>query len=76
VTGTTVAVIRESVGTCVCVMDGEVRMGSHAGSMGPIESGMRRFMFNDGRPVEEAEMRPVERIALAEMRARYAARLR
>lgn len=76
VTGTTLAVIRESVGTCVCVMEGRVMMGPRDSPMAPIESGRRRFVFNDGRPAEEAEMRPVEKTALGEMRSRLAARLR
>lgn len=72
VTGTTLAVIRESVGTCVCVMDGRVMMGARDGAMAPIAAGMRRFMFNDGRPTEEDSMRPMEKVKLGAMRSRHA----
>jgi hypothetical protein len=72
VTGTTLAVICESTGTCVCVMEGRVMMGPHGAPMMPIESGRRRYVFNDGRPPEEAEMRPVEKDALGTMMARHA----
>jgi hypothetical protein len=72
VTGTTLAVIRERVGTCVCVMDGRVMMGAQGGAMAPIAPGMRRFMFNDGRPAEEDSMRPMEKVKLGQMRTRYA----
>jgi ferric-dicitrate binding protein FerR (iron transport regulator) len=79
VTGTTLAVIREPVGTCVCVMEGRVRIGLAHGDrtneMLAIEAGRRRFFFNDGRAAEEAEMRPVEKTALGEMHARLAGRM-
>jgi len=75
VVGTTLAVIREDVGTCVCVMDGRVMMGPRNAAMAPIESGRRRFVFNDGRPPEEAEIRDAEKVALAEMRARHSSDL-
>ncbi len=72
VVGTTLAVIRDSVGTCVCVMEGRVMMGPRGAPMAPIEAGRRRFVFNDGRPPEEAEMRPTEKIELGAMHARHA----
>jgi len=75
VVGTTLAVICESAGTCVCVMEGRVMMGPHDSAMAPIESGRRRFVFNDGRPPEEAEMRAVEKVALGVMRSRHASHM-
>ena len=75
VVGTTLAVIREAAGTCVCVAEGRVMMGPRGAPRAPIEAGRRRFIFNDGRAPEEAEMRPVEKVALSEMRARHLARM-
>jgi hypothetical protein len=63
VTGTTLAVIREPHGTCVCVLEGGVRVGRHDGERATIEAGYRRFMFVDGRD-ESDEMRPDERMKL------------
>lgn len=60
VTGTTLAVICEPAGTCVCVYDGVVKVGPRGGTMEPVTSGRRRFVFNDGRPPESAEIRPME----------------
>ena len=60
VTGTTLAVICEPVGTCVCVHDGVVKVGARGGSMEPVTAGRRRFVFNDGRAPESAEIRPTE----------------
>lgn len=73
VTGTTLAVIREPAGTCVCVMEGSVRVGALAGAMERVEAGRRIFVFNDGRPIERAEMRSAERVPLGELRHRHAA---
>ena len=50
----------EPAGTCVCVYDGVVKVGPMGGSMEPVSSGRRRFVFNDGRAPESAEIRPME----------------
>ena len=72
VTGTTLAVIREPAGTCVCVLDGEVLVGPRdamiEGGVASIGAGRRRFLFNDGRPMEDAEMRAMEKVKLGAMR--------
>jgi ferric-dicitrate binding protein FerR (iron transport regulator) len=68
VTGTTLAIICEPAGTCVCVLEGEVRMGARGGEMEPVEGGMRKLMFSDGRAPEVAEMRPMEREKLGMFR--------
>ena len=68
VTGTTLAVIREPAGTCVCVLEGKVAVGSPGGAKVEVVEGRRRFVFADGRPSEEAEMRPAEHEALPEFR--------
>ena len=68
VTGTTLAVICEPAGTCVCVYDGVVRVGPGGTGMVSVPNGRRRFVFNDGRPPESAEIRPMENTKLAMFR--------
>jgi len=70
VTGTTLAVISEPQGTCVCVMDGVVRVGIHGQPMVEVPAGRRRYLYRDGRPPALDEMLPVERTKLGEMMAR------
>jgi ferric-dicitrate binding protein FerR (iron transport regulator) len=67
VTGTTLAVICEPTGTCVCVMAGVVRVGARGQPMVAVPAGRRRYVFHDGRRAEQAEMRPIERVKLGEM---------
>ena len=69
VTGTTLAVICEPVGTCVCVYDGEVRVGARGAGLEGVPTGRRRFVFNDGRPPETADIRPMENQKLGMFRA-------
>jgi ferric-dicitrate binding protein FerR (iron transport regulator) len=66
-TGTTLAVIREPHGTCVCVLEGAVKVGPRDGARATVEAGYRRFMFADGRD-ESDEMREDERAALGAMK--------
>jgi len=68
VTGTTLAVICEPAGTCVCVYDGVVRVGPRGVAMDSVPHGRRRFVFNDGRPPESAEIRPIENAKLGMFR--------
>ena len=68
VTGTTLAVICEPAGTCVCVYDGVVRVGPGGTGMVSVPIGRRRFVFNDGRPPESAEIRPMEKTKLGMFR--------
>jgi hypothetical protein len=71
VTGTTLAVICEPTGTCVCVLEGSVRVAAQAGGAGvPVSEGHRRYVFNDARAPESAEIRPTEIGALQEFRER------
>lgn len=65
VTGTTLAVIMEPEGTCVCVYEGSIQMGARGGEMMGVSSGDRCFMFNDGRPPEHGDIRPAEKLNLA-----------
>src|SRR4029077_6921354 len=68
VKGTTLAVIREPGGTCVCVYDGVVRVGEKRGPMVEVGHGHRRYVFNDGRDPEIAEIREAEVSKLGEFR--------
>jgi len=69
VTGTTLAVICEPTGTCVCVLEGRVRVAGQAEGAGVmVPEGRRRYVFNDARPPETAEIRANEHVSLAEFR--------
>jgi ferric-dicitrate binding protein FerR (iron transport regulator) len=69
VTGTTLAVICEPAGTCVCVLEGRVRVAGQAEGAGVmVREGRRRYVFNDARPPESAEIRPNEMVSLREFR--------
>lgn len=72
VTGTTLAVIIEETGTCVCVYEGKAMVGrlqSGAGAdMRPVPGGSRRFVYKDERPPESREIRADEKVKLAEFR--------
>ena len=71
VTGTTFAVICEPAGTCVCVMEGRLRVGARgAADMAEVAAGHRRFVFADGRPEESADMRDTEHVPLGDFRDR------
>jgi hypothetical protein len=70
VTGTTFAVILEPHGTCVCVLEGMVKVGRRdTHKMGEVPAGRLRFVFRDSREPVYEEMRPLERTKLAEFRA-------
>jgi len=70
VVGTTFAVICEPAGTCVCVMEGRLRVGARGGAMSEVIAGRRRYVFADGRPEESAEMRATEHQPLGDFRTR------
>lgn len=76
VTGTTLSVIREPQGTCVCVLEGTVQVGPRDGAMTEVPRGERRFVFNDGRPPESAKMRDAEVAPLGEFHEKCAGMLR
>ncbi|HEU4724618.1 MAG TPA: FecR family protein, partial [Candidatus Eisenbacteria bacterium] len=69
VTGTTFAVILERTGTCVCVLEGTVGVGPRGTSPAPVSSGHLRYVFRDGRPPADSDMRDMERKKLAAFRA-------
>lgn len=68
VSGATLAVIREPVATCVCVLDGNVRVKTATQNFGLVSAGQRQTVFNNGQVPERDDMRPAERIALERMR--------
>ncbi|HEY2955620.1 MAG TPA: FecR domain-containing protein [Candidatus Eisenbacteria bacterium] len=69
VTGTTLAVICEPAGTCVCVLEGHVMVAVRGESTrAEVGAGRRRFVFNDARPPESASIRPVEDVMLRQLR--------
>jgi len=65
VTGTTLAVICQPEGTCVCVYEGHVRVGRGPSDMLTVVSGRRRYVYADTSrvPLDDA-MLPPERPAL------------
>ena len=70
VTGTTFAVICEPAGTCVCVLEGVVRVGPLGAAMADIPGGMRGYVYASGEPMVRATMRPDEHEKLGALRAR------
>lgn len=67
-TGTTFAVILERSGTCVCVFEGTVAVGPRGTAPAPVTSGNLRYVFRDGSPPADHEMRDMERAKLAMFR--------
>ena len=58
VRGTTLAVICEPTGTCVCVLEGSVTVASKREGAGvPVTAGRRRYVWNDDRAPEVADIR-------------------
>jgi len=74
-TGTTMAVICEPEGTCVCVLEGMVKIGERGGEMSQIDAGHRRYVFNDGRPSVTADIRDTETMKLSNFRDEIQAKL-
>lgn len=70
VTGTTLAVIEEPSGTCVCVLEGKVHVMAGTEDMGMVPAGQRATVFSDGSKPVRAAMRPTEQVKLGEMRRR------
>ena len=69
VTGTTLAVICEPGGTCVCVLEGGVMVTARAeGTPVPVGEGRLRFVFSDARSPQTAGIRPKEDAMLREFR--------
>ena len=68
VSGTTVAVIRNSLGTCLCVFEGTARIAAAGRSSEPLGAGLRRQLFEDGRPAVTEPLRPMEQMKLSMLR--------
>lgn len=64
VVGTTLGVIKAPEGTCVCAYAGEITMRDADGTEAVVPVGMRRFLYNDGRPPEVSELAPGESMKL------------
>lgn len=62
--GSTMAVIRDSVSTCVCAYEGCIFMAPAGDELSEIANGMRRFVYNDGRPAEEMVIDDLENMKL------------
>ena len=70
VTGTTLTVICDDVGTCVCVREGRVDVRRPNSPMVSVPEGQLMFTPRDGAPSVCHGMRPDERIALDGLLAR------
>jgi ferric-dicitrate binding protein FerR (iron transport regulator) len=68
VIGTTLAVICEPEGTCVCVLEGAVRVGGQGQAMVEVGHGSRRYVFADSRPAVSDLIRSTEKARLTEFR--------
>ena len=75
VSGTTFAVIREPIGSCVCVLEGEVRMSSRTAREEVVRAGTRRYLFTDGRPPLVEPIRSMEVMKLTMLRDQAATQL-
>jgi ferric-dicitrate binding protein FerR (iron transport regulator) len=77
VTGTTFSVIRDSLGTCVCVEEGAVRLTARDGTGSwHVPAGRRRQHYGGGRPSEELDLRPGESMKLRMLQERTLPELR
>jgi ferric-dicitrate binding protein FerR (iron transport regulator) len=70
ITGTIFAVMCDDVATCVCVLEGVVRVGRDATAMEDVVAGMRKVMFRDARPSIVTESAAPHREGLEDFRAR------
>jgi len=73
VTGTTLAVIVQTNGTCVCVLEGTAQVGrmvsgTGATDMQPVPGGRLRFVWKGDKPPSTDHMRDMERTKLTEFR--------
>jgi hypothetical protein len=76
VTGTTLAVIAEPTGTCVCVLEGTAHVASHAphqGEMTRVIPGSSCEVKRGGQTPKRGEMRDTERPRLVDLRDRMQA---
>ena len=70
IAGTTVAVIMEPAGTCVCVLEGRAMVGRQSGGpMMAVGPGRRAYVFRDGSPLVTDSIRETEIQSLARFRS-------
>ena len=73
-TGTTVAVIAEPAGTCVCVLEGTADVKADRGEVVHVPAGTQCDIARGGRKAPQAgEMRGIERPKLQDLRDRLQA---
>jgi len=70
VTGTTLAVIAESTGTCVCVLEGTARVRPNRGTMTSVPAGTRCEVARGEPSSHSGEIRVAERPKLLDLRDR------
>ena len=70
VTGTTLAVIAEPGGTCVCVLEGTAHVRPHRGTMTRVSPGTRCEIAHGAATSKMNEMREAERPKLLDLRDR------
>ncbi len=73
VTGTTLAVIAASSGTCVCVLEGTAHVGPHKGAMTRVTPGSRCEVMRGRETPMTGEILGAERPKLADLRDRMQA---
>lgn len=65
VTGTTLAVIRDAEGTCVCVFEGAVAVGARGDEPERVATGLRRFHYKGSRPAATLPIDDMENAKLS-----------
>jgi ferric-dicitrate binding protein FerR (iron transport regulator) len=70
VTGTTLTIIREPAGSCVCVLEGTVEMTDRGSATVPVAPGLRRYVFADARPPRTEAIFPMEAMKLGMLKER------
>jgi ferric-dicitrate binding protein FerR (iron transport regulator) len=70
VTGTTLAVIAEPTGTCVCVLEGTAQVRPHRGAMTEVTPGTRCDVARGDQAPRMGDIRGVERPKLLDLRER------
>ena len=73
VTSTTLAVIAEPSGTCVCVLEGTAHVAPHRGGMTRVRPGSRCEVARGGQTPKTGEMLDAERPRLVDLRDRMQA---
>jgi len=73
VTSTTLAVIAQPAGTCVCVLEGTAHVGPHRGAMTRVRPGSRCEVAHGGQTPKTGDMLDAERPRLVDLRDRMQA---